>query len=241
MNAELTKSPSNKDYGLIERNGKIVCDSLNIAKIFRKRHTDVLRDIGKIIDEFSKVSQRNFASSNFILETYKTRGKSYPKYFLTRDGFTKLVFGYNGIKAIEYQIAYINLFNEMERRLIRIDTERQTAEWQQARVQGKEIRKEETDSIQELIEYARTQGSEHADVLYTTYSKLVKSLVGYDSRDSCTSDMLIQVMLFERTLFGIISEEMVAGTHYKEIYRKAKAELTRLKLYWSRPLLSVAT
>lgn len=116
--------------------------------------------------------------------------------------------------------------------------EKQTAEWQQARLQGKEIRREETDAIKALIDLAKSQGSTHYDTLYMTYSKLVKALVGYDKRDNATSDMLIEIMLFERTLDGIIAEEVESQTFYKEIYKKAKQELIRLKLYWSRPTIS---
>ena len=138
-----------EDFGIIEKNGKIVCDSINIAKVFHKQHQHVLRDIDKILNDFSKVSQSKFGLSNFIFEPYEKRGKAYPRYYLTRDGFTKLVFGYNGEEAIKYQIAYIEQFNSMERRLMRAQAERSTLEWQEAREQLKPIRRELTDVIQE--------------------------------------------------------------------------------------------
>ena len=138
----------------------------------------------------------------------------------------------NNETVLDFKMKLAIQFTTMRKLLL----EKQTAEWQQARIQGKQIRREETDVIQERIDYAKNQGSEHADMLYVSYTKLVKTLAGYDRRDNCTADMLIKIMLFETTLFGIISEEMTAGTEYHEIYKRAKTELTRLKLYWSKPL-----
>lgn len=115
--------------------------------------------------------------------------------------------------------------------------EKQTAEWQQTRLQSKQVRLQETDAIKELVEYAKSQGSQNADMLYMNYSKLVKQLAGYDKRDAADTDALMMIIAFERGLFGIISSEMMVDTPYKNIYRKAKQELTQLKLYWTRPAL----
>ena len=100
----------NPEYNLYERSGKAFCDSLQIAESFGKAHDNVLRDIRNTIVE----AGGNFSLLNFEESKYKSRGKSYPKYYLTKDGFTLLVMGYTGKKAMEFKIAYINRFNEME-------------------------------------------------------------------------------------------------------------------------------
>lgn len=91
-----------------ERNGKPITTSRKIAKVFGKEHKNVLRDIENIVsdDEFSRL---NFEPSN-----YKSRGKQYPEYILTKDGFTLLVMGYTGEKAMTFKKSYIKRFNEME-------------------------------------------------------------------------------------------------------------------------------
>lgn len=38
-------------------------------------------------------------------------------YYITRDGFTLLAMGFTGKKAMQFKIAYINAFNEMEEML----------------------------------------------------------------------------------------------------------------------------
>lgn len=98
----------NPEYGLYEKNGQPFCDSLQIAETFGKTHDNVLRDIKNL--ECSE----HFSLLNFEERNYKNRGKKYPKYFLTKDGFTFLVMGYRGKKAARFKEAYINRFNQME-------------------------------------------------------------------------------------------------------------------------------
>lgn len=98
--------------GLTERNGKVVVSSRDIARVFEKEHKNVLKDIRelRVSAEFSRL---NFEQSTFVSD----RGKEYPEYLLTRDGFTILAMGYVGEKAMRFKEAYISAFNEMERRL----------------------------------------------------------------------------------------------------------------------------
>lgn len=104
----------NPEYGLYEKGGQVFCDSLQIAETFEKRHADVLRDIEKLTEPASGLSER-FGERNFALSSYKSKqGKKLPCYYVTRDGFTVLVMGYTGAKAMRFKEAYIARFNEME-------------------------------------------------------------------------------------------------------------------------------
>lgn len=104
----------NPEYGLYEKGGQVFCDSLQIAETFEKRHADVLRDIEKLTEPTSGLSER-FGERNFALSSYKSKqGKKLPCYYVTRDGFTVLVMGYTGTKAMRFKEAYITRFNEME-------------------------------------------------------------------------------------------------------------------------------
>ncbi|MGO5593708.1 Rha family transcriptional regulator [Acidaminococcus sp. HCP3S3_G9_1] len=89
-------------------------DSLFVAAAFEKGHRHVLRDIARIIEPKSGLSE-NFICANFMPSTYKdARGRKLPCYLLTRDGFTMLVMGYTGPKAMHFKELYIQRFNEME-------------------------------------------------------------------------------------------------------------------------------
>lgn len=89
-------------------------DSRFVADCFEKNHKEVLRDIRKVIAPESGLSnaftERNFAPSNYKDST----GRKLPCYLMTRDGFTMLVMGYTGAKAMRFKELYIKRFNEME-------------------------------------------------------------------------------------------------------------------------------
>ena len=97
-------------------------DSRFVAQFFEKRHDHVLRDVenliapkfGEIEESVSGLSQA-FIKRNFALSSYKdNRGRSQKAYAMTRDGFTMLVMGYTGQKAMRFKEQYIRRFNEME-------------------------------------------------------------------------------------------------------------------------------
>lgn len=89
-------------------------DSLFVAATFEKQHYNVLRDIGRITASNSGLSPE-FIALNFEGNTYRdARGRKLPRYLLTRDGFTMLVMGYTGSKAMHFKELYIHRFNEME-------------------------------------------------------------------------------------------------------------------------------
>ena len=99
--------------GLTEHDGKVVVSSRDVARVFEKEHKNTLADIRKIIavdDEFNRL---NFQPVEYL----DGKGEMRPEYLMTRDGFTILVMGYNGDKAMAFKKAYIAAFNEMERSL----------------------------------------------------------------------------------------------------------------------------
>ena len=89
-------------------------DSRSVAAFFEKDHFHVLRDIARITDTKSGLSEE-FINSNFAADSYKdSTGRKLPCYQMTRDGFTILVMGYTGEKAMRFKELYIKRFNEME-------------------------------------------------------------------------------------------------------------------------------
>jgi len=106
------------EYGVIALKEIPVVSSRKIAKKFGKRHKNVLRNIENLkISTFkiepSNNSAKEFSKLNFIESTYKSRGKKYPEYLLTKDSFTLLVMGFTGSKALEFKLEYIARFNDM--------------------------------------------------------------------------------------------------------------------------------
>ena len=103
------------EFGIFADNQDVArVDSLFVAEAFGKQHKHVLRDIERITEPKSGLSE-GFVSKNFYQGKYKDKtGRTLPCYFLTRDGFTMLVMGYTGTKAMQFKELYIKRFNEME-------------------------------------------------------------------------------------------------------------------------------
>lgn len=93
-------------------NEQPITTSRNVAENFDKNHRDVLRDIRNL-------TAHNDAMKNMFYETsYKnSRGQEYPEFLMNKDGFTLLAMGFTGEKALNFKLAYIEQFNEMEKQL----------------------------------------------------------------------------------------------------------------------------
>lgn len=214
------------------KNEQALTDSLTVAEMFGKRHDSVLRTIDNLVKTLRKNEQtpetlhRNVERRLFIQSRRKADdGQFHRMYLMNRDGFSLLVMGFTGKKALDWKLKYIDAFNQMEKIL----TEKQTTVWLETRQQGKLIRKGETDVLRKLVEYAREQGSGHADMLYMTYTKLANKMAGITTRDSATNAQLNELSTMERIIAKVVLDEMVEGIHYKQIYKDCKERLETVK------------
>lgn len=97
-------------------NGQVIVSSRQIAESFEKEHKHILRDVENIK---SAGGVQNWANL-FIENQYQHEQNKqwYKEYLLTRDGFSILVMGFTGQKALEWKLKYIDAFNRMERMLM---------------------------------------------------------------------------------------------------------------------------
>jgi len=92
------------------KNNQSLTTSLLVAESFDKEHKHVLRDIREILDTDDEFNQSNFGLVNYT----DAKGEERPMYHLTKDGFTLLVMGYTGEKAMAFKKLYIQKFNAMD-------------------------------------------------------------------------------------------------------------------------------
>ena len=150
----------------INKEEKTVVSSRDVAETFEKEHYHVMEDIREIQ---SKISSPEF-SGLFYEDSYTaSNGKKNPMYLMNRDGFTLLVMGYTGEKAIKFKLAYINQFNRMEKLLKEKFVERQ---------KGITVRHIVTDMIKQSQENERMHG--HAYSIYT--DMIYKALFGKSAK-----------------------------------------------------------
>lgn len=120
------------------------------------------------------------------------------------------------------QIANLKL-GEMQK------TEKSTQMWIETRKAGKLTRKAETDTIQKLVEYAKGQGSSHAEMLYMTYTRLANKMAGINKRDEATVMQLNNLSLMENIILHEVDLGIMQGKHYQGIYRDCKKRLEAVK------------
>ena len=141
-----------------------VVSRLDVAETFGKDHKNILRDIRQLecSDEFRRL---NFEQSEYLNE----QNHKQPMYYMTRDGFTILVMGYTGEKAMRFKEAYIKQFNAMEKTLQGKLIERE---------KGIAVRQSLTKALQQSTENERMHG--HA---YSTYTNCIyKVLFGKNTK-----------------------------------------------------------
>lgn len=199
-----------------ENNEILTANSRDIAEHFEKEHKNVLQTIQNLTAENSAVK------SMFIETAYEVRGKQYPQYEMTRDGFSLLVMGFTGSKALEWKLKYIAAFNEMEKELRRLYTERR--KWEIERAKGVMIRHILTDTIKMKI-----ADSPNKKFAYPNYTKMIyKAIFGKplkelqaemgvkpkeSVREYLTAEQLKEVESLEMLVSGLIN----VGMGYDEI------------------------
>jgi len=110
---------------------------------------------------------------------------------------------------------------------LKLTTEHQSPHWQQTRLESKINRRMETDTIKAFVDYAITQGSEHANRYYCQFSKLANTAVGIQSnkRDNVTATQLNTLILVESMIADTIRSCMAQDMPYKDIYKACKARV----------------
>lgn len=206
---------------------KVFADSRVIADTFGKQHKHILEIIDKLILSIEN-SNSSFSTLMFSEKKFTNSiNREYRYYELNRDGFSLLVMGLNGKKALEWKLKYIQAFNIMEKTLLNKSNE----EWITTREQGKLIRRNETDTIQEFTDYAISQGSKSAQFYYKHYTnatyKALQLLENKKPKTRETLDLLQlhQLLLAEDIVTKTIKREMENKEHYKVIFEKCKISL----------------
>ena len=98
-----------KEIVVTKKDGELVVTSRQIAEDFGKQHQHVTQAIENLI------SENSLLKSMMMESEYTTeRGRKYKEYLLTKDGFSLLVMGFTGSRALEWKLKYIEAFNKME-------------------------------------------------------------------------------------------------------------------------------
>ncbi len=100
-------------------NNQATCLSTDVAKFFHKEHFNVVRDIENLLKSLPISRAFNFEGSTISIPSNfnNTSNRVIKAYRMTRDGFTLLVMGWTGKKALQFKLAWLDAFNKMEAQL----------------------------------------------------------------------------------------------------------------------------
>lgn len=204
---------------VILKGKEAVCDSLEVAERFHKRHKNVVQTIERLAENSADVKVM------FQRSSYKdSYDREQPKFYMNRDGFSLLTMGFTGPEALQWKLDYIKAFNAMEKLL----QEQQSSEWKFFRQQGKSIRLRETDTLKKLVEYAKARGSTNHKQVYNNYTRLANKTVGIKSIKDATTIQLNYLMLVENVFIQVIRSGMDLNKDYHDIYQDCKSKAIQL-------------
>ena len=192
----------------------VFTDSLVIANgtgVAHKKIKEAIRKHENKLKEFGRLSAP--------YKTESTGGRPEEYFILNEAQATFLVTLLKNTEiVVDFKAELVRQFFEMRKFI----AERHTQVWIETRQSGKITRHELTDMIQQLVEYAKGQGSTHSQFLYKHYTVLAQKLCNISNRDSATTIQLNNLSIFENIMLHLIKQGMEQGMNYKDIYKACK-------------------
>lgn len=196
--------------------------------INHRRVRDAIRKYQTDLEAFGRViayqAPRETISVAYAPEIkgQETRGRKAIGYILNEQQATFLLtLLKNTPVVVAFKKELVRQFYAMRSLLL----ERASPVWQDARSLGKEIRRQETEAIKRLVDYAAAQGSRNAGMYYVNLSRLADATVGIAERDRAQVVQLTALLLVEQTIAREITAGIEAGEPYWAIYRAIRDRL----------------
>ncbi|EGT0680565.1 TPA: ORF6C domain-containing protein [Clostridium perfringens] len=216
---------------LSNQNGQVVVSSRLIAKDFEKQHKHVLDSIEEIKKGVAEKSADLFIESQY---QHPQNKQWYKEYLMTRDGFTLLAMGFNGTKALQWKLKYIEAFNKMEQALKEQRKPTSAIDLFEAQVQAfKEVKGEVQEVKNELKEFQEDLpliGAEPEELQKVVKRVGTNALGGYGSpayKDKSISNKVYKnVWKFVKDQFNVNTYKAIKRKHLskaKEIAESYKA------------------
>ncbi|EAJ8453343.1 phage antirepressor Ant [Campylobacter coli] len=196
---------------------EIFANSLQIAEVFEKDHSNVLKAIDKLPND-------EFKSSNFKYDSYFDKKSEQRRMInLTRDAFSLLVMGFTGEKAYKWKVEFIKAFNEMKKRLRNIEYEkhdklafRQSLGYKSQLAQQKEHYENKIKALKYDLE--------HKNELSFKRKLSQKELL--ELRKILAKDY--DILCFKEWEMSLVAEKIGKDTVFKAVLNKLEKELK----YW---------
>ena len=157
-------------------NEQIVVSSRQVADSFGKEHRNLIRDIETLIGGMLKIEHtpKLFEKQEY---THPQNGQKYNEYIMNRDGFSLLVMGFTGEKALEWKLKYIQAFNLMEEELRRTKKKKLLEEHRKS-IRGQDLLvRQQNARVRESNQYLKIAAKiKNPELQYVLYAKAAEAL-----------------------------------------------------------------
>lgn len=205
-------------------NNRPVTDSQMVSEVFSKRHDRVLQDIRELgcSDEFRL---HHFVESQYD----NLQGRKMPKVIMTEQGFTLLVMGYTGKRAMEFKEQYISEFHRMR------------DEINQNKVVALDERKVRMELLKTALEHE--ERLDHVETRIQTIEKKVDEQITLDHGEQREMQKAIGRRVYELELDPVVRRELFRQLHreikdrwavasYRDVRRTELKEVIRYINAW---------
>lgn len=204
------------DIDIVRIKNELRTDSRLLAGFLDHRHRTILENVDKYTSELKQLGPLPFQTEKGTPLKQGGFAKATRYVLLNEDQcYFLLTLMRNNEQVVAAKLALVKAFSEARAQIARRDL---------ARLDGKEVRRMETDSIKALVEYASANGSKSPERYFSNITKMTNSLLGIESgqRDNLSASELKQVAVVESIVDLAIRDGLKAEMPYKDIYQLAK-------------------
>ena len=201
------------DIQIIIHKDELRTDSRLLASFLDHRHRTILENVDKYRAELEELGTLPFQTER--LKTERLGEREHRFTMLNEDQcYFLLTLMRNNDHVVRAKLALVKAFRDARTQLASRDI---------ARIDGKQVRRLETDSIAELVRYAKASGSKNADRYFAIVTKMTNKIVGIEAgqRDDLNARQLNEIRILETIVANAISDGISSDMYYKDIYKLA--------------------
>ena len=196
-------------------------DSRLLAPELNHRHRTIFESISKYQSKFEEHGLLPFETE--AVNNGDARGVKYQKFALLNEDqcYFLLTLMRNNDFVVDKKSKLVKAFRQAKDLVTLRDM---------ARIEGKAVRRTETDAIKSLVEYATAKGSSNANMYYANITRMTNSLLGVEKgqRDTLDHKSLQQIKIAETIVEMAIRDGLKADLPYKDIYKLCKERVSAI-------------
>jgi len=206
-----------------------------IATGFKRDHKDVLKLINKHKDRFLNLDNKGISNPLIIRKVpSKKAGRRIEEYMLNEAQtiFLGSIFRNSEI-VLDFKEKLARDYVKVKRQLDQVHSSHKDEKWLQARLTGKALRHQETDTIKKFIEYAKEQGGSDkgCNMYYSNITRMMNGALFIVEgkykvlRDVMSAEQLMVVGTADQIINKALKDGMKKDIYFKDIYKQVKANV----------------